>query len=132
MSNQSDHDEKALFAFRTIENHFKHVEDYRRAGSVKHRLIHILFFTLCGVTAGSNDLVGVHTWINANESWLTDLFKLKHGVPSLSTLRIMYMLLDPILLSQCFAQWMKEMISGGNLKGISIDGKAQRGTRLAR
>lgn len=53
MSDQSDYDEKAQFAFRTIENHFKHVEDYRRAGSVKHRLLHILFFTLCAVTAGS-------------------------------------------------------------------------------
>ncbi len=68
--------------------------------------------------------------MKANESWLTDLFKLKHGIPSLSTLRITYMLLDPTSLSQCFAQWVKEMINGGNLKGISIDGKAQRGTAL--
>lgn len=133
MSKQSDRsgiNEKTLYAFQGVENNFQNIEDYRRQKSIKHRLIHIIFFTLCAVTAGSNDLVGVHTWIKANETWLIDLFELKHGVPSLSTLRITYMLLDPIPLSHCFAQWVKDLIDRGNLRGISIDGKAQRGTAL--
>lgn len=128
MSDQSDLNKKALFSFQTIENHFKDVKDYRRSGSIKHELLHILFFTLCAVTAGANDLVGVHTWIKANEAWLNELFKLEHDVPSLSTLRITYMLLDPISLSECFVQWVRDMIGKGNLRGICIDGKAQRGT----
>jgi len=130
MSDQSECNKKALFTFTTIEKHFQHAKDYRRPGSIKHQLLHILFFTLCAVTAGANDLVGVHTWIKSNESWLRELFKLEQGVPSLSTLRITYMLLDPLSLSECFANWMKDMISEGNLRGISIDGKAQRGTTL--
>ena len=130
MSDQSDINSKALFSFETIKNHFKYAEDYRRSGSIKHQLLHIIFFTLCAVTAGANDLVGVHTWIKTNELWLNELFKLEHGVPSLSTLRITYMLLDPTSLSECFAQWVKEMIGRGNLRGICIDGKAQRGTAL--
>lgn len=130
MPDQSDQNEKALFSFQTIENNFKNVKDYRRSGSIKHKLIHILFFTLCAVTSGANDLVGVHTWIKANKAWLNELFELEHGIPSLSTLRITYMLLDPISLSECFAQWVKNMISQGNLRGICIDGKAQRGTAL--
>ncbi|WP_194848577.1 ISAs1 family transposase [Candidatus Neptunochlamydia vexilliferae] len=113
-----------------IENHFKHVKDYRRPGSMKHQLLHILFFTLCAVTAGANDLVGVHTWIESNKSWLQKLFKLEHGAPSLSTLRITYMLLDPVSLSECFVNWVKDMIGEGNLRGICINGKAQRATAL--
>jgi predicted transposase YbfD/YdcC len=130
MSDHSDLNEKALLSFQTIENHFKYVKDYRRYGSVKHQLLHIFFFTLCAVTAGANDLVGIHTWIKANEAWLNELFKLEHGVPSLSTLRITYMLLDPTSLSECFAQWVRDMVGRGNLRGICIDGKAQRGTAL--
>lgn len=130
MSDQPELNEKALFSFQTIEEHFKDVEDYRRSGSVKHQLLHILFFTLCAVTAGANDLVGIHTWMKANEVWLNELFELEHGIPSLSTLRITYMLLNPTSLSKCFAQWVKSMVGKGNLKGICIDGKAQRGTAL--
>ena len=130
MLDKSNLSEKALFSFQTIENHFKHAKDYRRPGSVKHQLLHILFFTLCAVTAGANDLVGVHTWIEANKAWLHELFKLEHGVPSLSTLRITYMLLDPVSLSECFAKWVKEMIGRRNLRSICIDGKAQRATAL--
>ena len=130
MPHQAILNEKALFSFETFKNHFKRVTDYRRPGSVKHQLSHILFFTLCGITAGANDLVGIHTWIEANRTWLGELFDLKNGVPSLSTLRITYMLLDPTSLSECFAGWVKDMIGKGNLKGICIDGKAQRGTAL--
>ena len=130
MSDQSNLNEKALFSFETIEKHFKNVKDYRRSGSVIHKLLHILFFTLCAVTAGANDLVGVHTWIKTNKAWLNELFDLEHGIPSLSTLRITFMLLDPTSLSECFVQWVKEMVGNGHLKGICIDGKAQRGTAL--
>lgn len=130
MLDQSNLNEKALLSFQTIKSHFKHVKDYRRPGSVKHQLLHILFFTLCAVTAGANDLVGVHTWMETNKSWLHELFRLKHGIPSLSTLRITYMLLDPVSLSECFASWVQDMIDRGSLRAICIDGKAQRGTAL--
>jgi len=129
-SNQFGTDEKALFIFQKLQEHFGKTEDYRRARSIKHKLLHILFFTLCAVTAGANDLVGVHTWIKANEAWLSELFQLEHGIPSLSTLRITFMLLDPTSLSHNFTQWVQDLVVGGNLKGISIDGKAQRGTAL--
>jgi len=102
MSEQSDLNDKTLNAFRRVEQHFHHVEDYRRQGSIKHKLIHIIFFTLCAVTAGANDLVAVSAWTEANANWLRDLFKLKYGVPSLSTFRITFMLLNPESLSKCF------------------------------
>jgi predicted transposase YbfD/YdcC len=125
---QSDIDDKTLHAFHGVEKHFDHVDDYRRQGSIRHGLPHIIFFTLCAMTAGANDLVGVATWIESNEVWLTELFGLEHGVPSLSTLRITFMLLDPIPLSQCFAKWVQGLVDRSSLRGISIDGKAQRGT----
>jgi len=128
MSNQSMLTEKALLSFQTIEDHFKNVKDYRRVGSVKHKLTHILFFTLCAITAGANDLVGVHSWIKANETWLKEMFLLNYGVPSLSTLRITYMLLEPTSLSESFAAWAQHMIKNNASKGICIDGKAHRAT----
>lgn len=134
MSRSADHSEinkKAKNAFESVEKHFQPVSDYRRQGSIKHKLIHIIFFTLCAVTAGANDLVGISMWIKANKAWLIELFDLKHGVPSLSTLRIVYMLLDPNSLSKCFAQWVQDLLDRGTLRGISIDGKALKGTASA-
>lgn len=82
------------------------------------------------MTAGANDLVGVSTWIEANSTWLKNLFGLENGTPSLSTLRITYMLLDPSSLSNCFADWVKSLIEHGKIRSVNIDGKAQRGTAL--
>ena len=130
ISKPLDIDDKALGAFRSIEEHFGFATDYRRQKSVKHRLIHIIFFTLCAVTAGANDLVGVEMYLQANADWLVKLFDLKYGMPSLGTLRTVYMLLNPEVLSRCFVEWVESLVARTNLKGISIDGKAQRGTAL--
>lgn len=123
-------DRKFEKAYQEIEEHFQTVSDYRREGSVKHKLTLIIFFTLCAITAGANDLVGVDTWIKANRERLIKLFKLQHGVPSLSTLRLVFMLLDPAPLSKCFSEWVTSAVELGKLKAISIDGKTNRGTAL--
>lgn len=128
--NDAETDRKFEAAYHQVEKNFRIVEDYRRHASVNHKLTHIIFFTLCAVTAGANDLVGVDTWIKANSDRLVELFKLQHGTPSLSTLRLVYMLLDPEPLSQCFSEWVRSVAEIGRPKGISIDGKANRGTAL--
>jgi len=116
---------------KSLEEHFGEVEDYRRQGSVRHRLIDILFITICAVISGANDLKAVAMYAQRKQSWLINILELSNGVPSYTTLWTIFVLLSPISLGQCFVRWVQARIEIGNepdCSDINIDGKASRGT----
>jgi predicted transposase YbfD/YdcC len=118
------------FCYDGFSKHFVKANDYRRQGSVQHKLVDILFFTLCACISGANDLASVAEFTKTNESWFVSLLGLKNGVPSESTFRMVFMLLDPAGLSKCFVGWTQELAEKSMGRVTAIDGKAQRGTAL--
>lgn len=116
-------------AFRvSLEQHFGHLEDYRRQGSICHRLIDILFITVCAAISGANNLKSVALYAQRKERWLTTTLNLTHGIPSYTTFWIVFALLSPTSLEHCFMEWVQSGVELKNGRVLNVDGKAQRGT----
>jgi predicted transposase YbfD/YdcC len=124
-------DQESSKAFKkSLEEHFNSVEDYRRQGSIRHRLIDILFITICAVISGANDLKAVAMYAQRKQRWLIDLLALVNGVPSYTTFWTVFVLLSPLSLEKCFVSWVQSIRNNGESENgdINIDGKASRGT----
>lgn len=65
--------------FSTWKECFEPLRDPRVAGRTRHRLIDILFLTLCGVTVGMDDFEGVEDWGNERLDWLRQFVGLEPG-----------------------------------------------------
>ncbi len=74
-----------------------------------HRLIDILFITLCASIAGADDLSAVAEFAKTNEPWFSPQLDLGQGVPSESTFRTVFMLLDGEELVKYFVPWVQEL-----------------------
>lgn len=103
-------DQESSEAFKkSLEEHFNSVDDYRRQGSIRHRLIDILFITICAVTSGANDLKAVAMYAQRKQCWLIDILALVNGVPSYTTFWTVFVLLSPLSLEKCFVSWVRSM-----------------------
>lgn len=128
---EEDLDQDSSNAFRkSLEEHFGCLDDYRRQGSIRYRLIDILFITICAVISGANDLKAVAMYAQRKRRWLTSTLALEDDVPSYTTFWTIFVLLSPVALEQCFVQWVQSKIGANTPDGhnVSIDGKAQKGT----
>lgn len=125
-------DQESSNAFKkSLEEHFNDVEDYRRQGSVQHRLIDILFITICAVISGANDLKAVALYAQRKQRWLINILAPANGMPSYTTFWTVFVLLAPLSLEECFVRWVQSRIntsSDSEDSDINIDGKASRGT----
>jgi len=112
----------------SFAEHFGVQEDYRRQGSVQHRLIDILFITICAVISGANNLKAVAAYAARKRSWLVDVLNLSNGVPPYMTFWTVFALLDPQALEKSFVAWVQSKFKIQQEDIVNIDGKAQRGT----
>ena len=67
----------ADFFKNSLEEHFKELEDYRRERSVDHKLLNILFVTICAVISGANNLKAVSAYAIRKQKWLTNILELQ-------------------------------------------------------
>lgn len=125
----NDLDTESCNVFRnSLEEHFGVQEDYRRQASVQHRLIDILFITICAVISGANNLKAVAAYAARKRSWLVDILNLSEGVPSYMTFWTVFALLSPQALEKSFVAWVQSKFEIQKNDVVNIDGKAQRGT----
>lgn len=117
---------------KSLKEHFGDLEDYRRKGSIKHRLIDVLFITICAVISGANDLKAVAMYAHRKKTWLVNTLELSNGIPSYTTFWTIFALLSPASLEQHFVGWAQSKIEKKNESeesgDVSIDGKASRRT----
>lgn len=125
--NDSTQDKQVKELKRSISDNFAELKDPRRETSVTHQLMDILFISICAITSGSNDLKAVAEYAKSKREWLTKVLDLRHGVPSYNVLWLLFRLIKPDSLNECFGKWMKSTALS-KAKAIAIDGKAQRGT----
>ena len=120
--------EQARAFHKSIEEHFSEVEDYRRKKSIRHKLSHILFIAICGITSGCNNLKAVVEYAQTKKAWFQSILDLSDGIPSYPTFWLFFALLNPEVLSKCFTEWVQAMAYYNKGRLIALDGKAQRGT----
>ena len=115
--------------FETWKECFAELPDPRVVGRTWHRLLDILFLTLCAVIGGMDDWEAIEEWGNARLNWLRKFVPLENGIPSHDTLGRVFAALDSVKFEACFVRWMSTLCP--SLKGeiVAIDGKTARGSR---
>lgn len=112
----------------SVLQYFGHMADpRRRAQSIQHKLLDIIFMALCAMLSGARDLPSIALYAKEKEQWFTQILNLKNGVPSENTFWWVFMLIRPTEFEQGFVQWIRVVV--GRIGGvIAIDGKTLRGT----
>jgi len=111
--------------------YFEGMQDVRQEGKVCHKLTDILFIVISGIICGYDEWENIYIWAKAKSSqeWLKKYISLANGLPSLSTIKRVFALIDPEEFSSCFIDWMKGMLDLPEKDVIAVDGKTSKGSR---
>lgn len=93
-----------------ITKHFSPINDPRIDRRKKHELTDIFFMTLCAVICGADNWVMIEGFCKAKEDWFTDFLGLENGIPSHDTLGKVFAAIDTQHFSECFANWIRDLI----------------------
>lgn len=118
---------QAEVKFSTWKECFEPLPDPRVVGRTQHRLLDILFLTLCGVTVGMDDYESIEDWGNERLDWLRQFVALEHGIPSHDTLARVFAALDSKQFQACFVRWMSTLCPSLAGEIVAMDGKTVRG-----
>lgn len=111
---------------------FAEVRDPRVIGRTSHRLLDILFLTLCAVICGMDDEEAIEEWGRARLDWLRQFVELPNGIPSHDTIGRVLAALNPVTFQACFVRWMATLCPSLDGQIVALDGKTARGSRDAR
>lgn len=109
-------------------NFFAALSDPRRGQGQRHKLQNVLTIVIMAIISGYQGLKGFARFAASNEEELTELLKLKHGVPCFFTIRAVLASLDEQLLAQQFTTWVKSYTPTTGDAFIALDGKAIKST----
>lgn len=115
--------------FEIWKESFAALPDPRVVGRTWHRLLDILFLTLCAVIGGMDDWEAIEEWGNAKLDWLRQFVPLENGIPSHDTLGRVFAALDSVKFEACFVRWMSVLCPSLEGEIVAIDGKTARGSR---
>ena len=107
-----------------IKDHFSNLTDPRDENK-RHKLIDIVFITICGVICNADKWEDVEDFGNAKLSWLKRYLELPHGIPTHDTFNRVFAALDPEEFNSCLLNWVKS-IKPIEEEIINIDGKTVR------
>lgn len=115
----------------TFFEYFSDVQDTRQEGKVYHRLTDILFLVFSGVLCGYDEWEDIYTWaeVPATQTWLEKYITLLNGIPSLSTIKRAFSLIQPQELSTRFIDWMSGSFALSDKAIVAVDGKTSRGSK---
>lgn len=111
---------------------FAELRDPRVAGRTSHRLLDIMFLTLCATICGMDDEEAIAEWGRARQDWLRQFVPLENGIPSHDTIGRVLAALNPTTFQACFLRWMATLCPSLAGQIVALDGKTARGSRNAR
>lgn len=118
--------------FETWQECFSALPDPRVVGRTWHKLLDILFLTLCAVMCGMDDWEAIEEWGDARLDWLRQFVPLENGIPSHDTFERVFAALDSAQFEACFVRWMHALCPSLEGQIVAIDGKTVRGSRHRR
>ena len=72
---------KSEARLETLKSCFEALPDPRVVGRTRHRLIDIMFLTLCAVICGMDDWEAIEEWGQERLDWLRQYVALENGIP---------------------------------------------------
>ena len=82
--------------------------------------------TLCAVVCGADNWVMIEQFCEAKKDWFCAQLKLEHGIPSHDTISRVFSLIDIQHFSECFTNWVNDLVTLSAGEVIAIDGKCLR------
>ena len=109
----------------SIMDSFSEITD-PRGDNKRHKLIDILFITVCAVICNADKWEDVEEFGRAKEPWLRKYLELPHGIPSHDTFNRVFRALDPEQLNRSFLKWVKSVHPIEAEEIVNVDGKTVR------
>lgn len=111
--------------------YFAAMEDHRKQGYVKHKMINIIAISIAAVICGAEDWYDIEDYAKEKYEWLKTILDLSDGVPSHDTYNRFFSFANPKVLEDCFEDWINAIANLSEGRIISIDGKTLRGSKGA-
>jgi predicted transposase YbfD/YdcC len=112
----------------TLKECFADLPDPRLVERTAHKLVDILFLTLCAVICGMDDWESIEEWGEARLEWLRRFVELENGIPSHDTIARVFAALDSKQFQAGFLRWMSMLCPSLEGEIVAIDGKTARGS----
>lgn len=101
------------------------VPDPRTGNATRHELLDLLVIALTASICGCESCVDFADFAEDREELFREFLSLPNGLPSHDTFSRLFRLIDPTVLSDCFARFLEDLGSDGS-GVIAIDGKTLR------
>jgi DDE_Tnp_1-associated len=111
----------------TLNELFESFPDTRRSQGQRYSLSDVLWMIFLGISCGYVGYRALSKFAKANKEYFTEIFSLKHGVPSHVTIRQILTDLDKDIVKEQFIEWCKQQDLSA-LDWISGDGKSLKST----
>lgn len=104
--------------------------DPRDSKKVTHPLSTVLFISICAIFCGANGWEEIVLWAEIHEEWLSKYVDMSHGIPSYSTIRRIFMIVNPACWGQLIQTTVLSHHPDKKSEGlVPIDGKTLRGSK---
>jgi predicted transposase YbfD/YdcC len=109
------------------------LDDPRSGNAKKHKLIDVLFISVCATVAGAKSWTDIADFAAAKLLWFKKYIELPDGVPSHDTFRRVFCILDPVAFREIISRWIHSIHPLIGIQDIiSIDGKAIRASKSSK
>lgn len=92
----------------SLVDQLANVTDPRRGESV-YPSVHVLFMTICEVTAGADDFVAIARFANTKKEWFTKFLDMSAGVPSRDRFNAILNAIKPEEFSSILLAWITQL-----------------------
>lgn len=114
----------------SLVEHFSKIKDPRIINKCDHKLIDILVIVVCASLSRFDDSwQSIEDFGNLREEWFKKFLELPNGIPSMDTMRRVFLLIDPVEFQSFFHGWASVFRSKITGETVSVDGKCSRGSR---
>lgn len=107
---------------------FGELEDPRVTRTRRHDLVEIIVMAVLAVICNADGWPDIAHFCSVREPWLRTILRLRHGVPSASTFRRVFMALDAEGFNAAFMRWTQSLVGSLDGKLLAVDGKTLRGS----
>lgn len=108
--------------------HFQDLAEPRMINKCDHLLLDIVMIAICATIANADTWEEMAEFGRSKADWFGKWLDLPKGIPSGSTIKRVFELLDPQAFQACFQNWVADVFQLSEGQVVAIDGKTARGT----
>jgi predicted transposase YbfD/YdcC len=115
--------------YEGVVNIFRKIEDPRKGNAICYDLVETLIIAILAIICGAETFTEMELFGKEKKEWLEKFLELKQGIPSHDTFGDIFSALNPVAITEAFAEWVETIrykISG---EVVAIDGKTIRASK---